>query len=214
MTRGAKTAVAVAAVLAVSIGVTLWTLDADAADHSDPPSISGDPADIADTYAWHDGENLVVILTMLGGQLPALNQSGAYDADVLYTVHIDNDGDATTSEIDVHIRFGQDSGGNWGMQVENLPGTAEALSGAVETELSAAGDARAFAGLREDPFFFDLTGFMETFDMGTLRFDSTRDFFAGRNATVITLEMPLADALDGGDALSIWTEAGRIGGGL
>lgn len=214
MQNRTKATIAGGAIAALgALGVAVWTHMADAADHNDPPSIAGMASDIADTYAWHDmaSDKLVVAITWAAGKVPSADQTGTYDPDVLYTIHIDNTGD-NVSDIQVHARFGQDGAGNWGVQVENLPGADGTVTGAVESNLTS-GDAMVYAGLRDDPFFFDLTGFRETLMMGTLRFMPERDFFEGTNATALVLEMSLSGALGGADGLQIWTTTGTIGGG-
>ena len=185
-----------------------------AADHLDPPDrvVLGDAADIGDLYAWAADGSLNVILTFGGPLVPAADQSGAYDADVLYGIHIDNDSD-NGSDIDIFARFAQNDLGDWGVQIVGLPGSTGTIVGPVEENLND-GAAVAFTGLRDDPFFFDLAGFQETLMTGTLAFDPSRDFFAGQNITALVLQMPL-DTVNGlGDGnLGIWAVTARIGGG-
>ena len=52
------------------------------------------------------GKKLVTILTYAGLQATTEGQSATYDEDVLYTVHIDSDGD-NAADTDVYVRFGQ-----------------------------------------------------------------------------------------------------------
>ncbi len=125
-----------------------------------------------------------------------------YDRDVLYTVHLDRDGDAI-SDHDIHVRFGDDGEGNHGVQVSNLPGCDGAIEGPVESVLSD-GSLAVFAGLRDDPFFFDLTGFRETLATGALAFDADRDFFAGTNVLAIVLRMDADDAGAGSNQLFLF----------
>ena len=200
------------AVVAGTLALTgSWLGSATAADHSDPPNRVGanlDAADIADLYAWHGGGNLTLALTFGGPAMPAADQAGMYDADVIYGIHLDTDGD-NVANTDIWVRFAQNDLGDWGLQVTNLPGETDPLVGAVETELAGA-NARAWAGLRDDPFFFDLQGFGDTLQSGSLMFDATRDTFAGQNVTSVVIEVPLADALGGGSNLSIWATSARI----
>ncbi|MEE2828949.1 MAG: DUF4331 family protein [Myxococcota bacterium] len=194
---------------AAALGLALLTgLNAQAADHAEAPASAADPAaDIADLYAWHtDSGTLVTSLTFAG--LGAPGDAAVYDEDVLYGIHIDNDGD-NESDIDIWARFGQDSQGNWGVQVSGLPGAGAPVSSAVETVTSVAGGS-LFAGLRDDPFFFDLAGFNETVSTGDVSFDSTRDSLAGTNVTAIVLEMDLGAVVVDGNNLRLWATSGRI----
>lgn len=65
------------------------------------------------------------------------------------------------------------------------------------------GDGKAFAGVRSDPFFFDLTGFAGTlFNIGADRLGvNPTDFFAPLNTNAIVIEVP-----DGqlGGAIGVW----------
>ena len=187
---------------------------ANAADHTDPPRRVGSAgaADIADLYAWHmtqgGSTKLVTALTFAGLQAPAAGQTGTYDADVLYGIHIDNDGDHL-ADFDIYVRFGQNAMGQWGVQIANVPGEGAPLVGAVEHEIMAA-SAKAWVGLRDDPFFFDLTGFQETLSTGTLAFNPMRDTFAGTNVTAVIIEMSLDAALSSGSSLNIWATTSKI----
>lgn len=184
-----------------------------AADHMEAPATRADlELDIADVYAWHDFDNntLTTILTFDGIKAPTANQQGSYDADALYSINIDNDGD-NVAEVNIYIRFGQNSAGAWGVQVENLPGASGTVSGAVETTLSSGDKAKVYAGLFDDPFFFDLDGFNMTLDTAALSFDSNRDTFAGSNTTAVVLEMDLAAARNGNETIAIWGTTARKG---
>ncbi|MEL6180545.1 MAG: DUF4331 family protein [Myxococcota bacterium] len=183
---------------------------ADAADHADPPDrvAVGNSADISDIYAWHGGDTVKVILTFAGPVPPIAEGSdvGTYDPDVMYGIHIDEDAD-NAADHDIWVRFGQNAAGDWGIQVEGLPGTTEPVVGAVETTLETDGT-MVFAGLRDDPFFFDLQGFMDTVANGTLAFDAERDFFAGQNITAIVLEFPQSEL--GSTTFGVWATTGTI----
>ena len=178
-----------------------------AADHADAPASQDDPAaDITDVYAWHTDDRVVVALGFSG--LAEAGVPANYDGGVLYGIHVDNNGD-DIADHDVWVRFGQNDAGDWGVQVENLPGATEPVVGPVETEIDAGLGLRVFAGLRDDPFFFDLDGFRMTAMTGTLSFDSTRDTFAGTNITMLVVEMSRDAVAGGSDNLQIWATTGR-----
>jgi hypothetical protein len=181
-----------------------------AADHNEATGTKADSiADIDDIYAWSDGAGKdIVVLTFAGPGADPVVPPDTYDADVLYTVSIDNDGDAV-SDIDVLIRFGQDSSGNWGVQFENVPGSTGPVSGAVQTELTLGTGLSGEAGVFDDPFFFDFTGLTDTLATATVSFDSTRDAFSGKNVNAIIFQMDEVTALGGGTTMSIWATTGR-----
>ena len=119
MKRLAHTTTAALAGLGLMATVGWQAQEADAADHAEAPTAAADAAaDLADIYAWHtDDRTLVVGITFAG--LGLAGDPAMYDEDVLYGVHIDNDGD-NLPDYDVWARFGQDELGEWGLQVENL----------------------------------------------------------------------------------------------
>lgn len=203
-------------------GAWVWRSErADAADHNDPPArVTGDSADraadIADLFAWHtDAGKTIFVLTYAGPNDPVAGQTATYDADVLYGIHVDTDGDRE-ADHDIWVRFGQSASGNWGVQLEGIPGGDPATqAGPVEVVNRITGVTNGFfwAGLREDPFFFDLEGFQDTAMTGDLAFDASRDFFAGKNVSAIVIELETADLMAGDDdTFDVWATTGRIGG--
>jgi hypothetical protein len=189
---------------------------ASAADHLDPPARTDpafDPApdkaaDIADIYAFHTADTLSLILTFAGPQSTSL--PGVYDRDVRYVLNISNAGAATDAEIPIDIRFGND-GSRMGIRVTGVPGAAGPIEGPVETVLTS-NAVRVYAGLRDDPFFFDSQGLRESRAMGTLRFNANRNFFAAQNITVVAIDIPRAAVQNGSNPLHIWSTASRFGG--
>ena len=198
----------------VAIAVTALSLFAKsspslAADHTDSPAATDDPVvDISDFYAWHTEEGrLVLVLNYAGLQGPGGEID--YDEAVLYGFHIDRDADQR-SDHDIWIRFGQDNSGAWGVQIHGLP-QDDVFVGAVGNAWTTAGGANVFCGPRDDPFFFDFEGYVNTLNTGTLSFDATRDSFAGTNVQSIVLEIDLAAAAQASTELSIWATSGRKG---
>lgn len=178
-----------------------------AADHADAPGTKADlAADITDIYAWADGNKVVASIGFAG--LAEAGAPATYDPDVLYTIHVDRDGD-NASDVDVLIQFGQDEAGDWGVRVRDLPGAVGDVIGPVDTVIEADLGLRVFAGLRGDAFFFDLDGFKMTTMTGDLSFDSTRDSFAGTNVTQIVVEMAVDAVAQDSDSLQIWASTGR-----
>ena len=190
----------------VTVGASL----ALAADHNEADGTKADEiADIDDVYLWYTADGKVVAIVTFGG--PGADPAappGAFDADVLYTIHVDNTGDFV-SDIDIHARFGQDSLGDWGVQLENVPGSTGTVSGAVGTELALGGNLRAIAGVFDDPFFFDFTGLQDTLATAAVSFDSTRDSFAGKNVNAIVVEMDQAATVGTGTTINVWATTGR-----
>ena len=183
-----------------------------AADHVEAPATIKDPAaDISDFYAWSRKEiddTIVVAITFAGAGASA--DGGVYDPDVVYGIHIDNDDDGEVDH-ECFVRFGQDAEtGEWGVQVTGLPGGDTVAEGPVDTVFDAGNGLEVFAGHREDPFFFDLQGYLDTLSTGTLAFDGTRDFFAGLNVTAIVVEISASTVSESSDTIQIWASSGRL----
>lgn len=190
---------------------------AQTADHLDPPgrtspmedSTPDRAADIADVYAWADGGNLNIIFNFAGPAAP--DQPAVYDRDVLYKVNLSSDGDALNTEHVIRVRFGQDGPNQFGVQATGLPG-AGTLSGPVNTDLTRNGVTMR-AGLFDDPFYFDLEGFMQTVQTGDLSISNQRDAFANANATAVIMQIPLS-SLSATGKITVWAETLRFGGNL
>lgn len=189
------------------------------ADHLDPPlrtdiAVDTTPdtaADIADIYAFHDANSLYLISTFGGPSATTL--PAFYDRDVLHTINVSTSLPASSSDITIRFRFGPGANpGETGISVENLPGVNGAIVGPVEQILSKDG-VRVYAGLRDDPFFFDSQGLRESRTMGTLRFNNTRSFFNAKNITVVAIEIPRS-RLGSATNLDIWNTTARFGGQL
>jgi hypothetical protein len=187
---------------------------ATAADHTDPPAEFGglsnptpDSADIADVYAWHTDTELNAIITFSGLKGPEVTEAD-YAQDVVYTLHIDNTGDDVESDVQIFIRFGQDADGNWGVQAQNIPGEPEPIVGPVDQTLS--GDAAMLrTGLFDDPFFFDIQGFIETTSTGDFSFTGT-DGLAGTNTGAIILQIPLDEVTADESTFDVWATTHRL----
>jgi hypothetical protein len=213
MVLAGATAVAAIAALALVPGQF-----AASADHLDPPSRT-DPAidsvpdiaaDIADVFAFSDATNAYFVITFAGPSASA--KSAFYDRDVLYTLNISTATPASSPEISIQSRFGPGtSAGQFGISVAGLPGVNGALVGPVEQILSKDG-VRVYAGLRDDPFFFDLVGFRETRSTGAIRFDKNRDFFNGQNDTSLVFEIPKSRLGGATGKINVWATTARFGG--
>ena len=176
-----------------------------------PVQLPGDTvisaARLSSLYAWREGDKLVIAVTLGGAREPSEDQAGAYSADTLLSLKIDSDEDRQADHV-IYVRFGQNENDKWGVQVEGLPGTEDAIEGPVDTTLEGEGDTKAFAGLRDDPFFFDLQGWEETLKEGSPQFagltGDPRDSLAGRNVTAVVLEMSFDDVVTDGKPIEVW----------
>ena len=217
--------------LIVTLTLVLLGPTAFAADHREAPLIAEDlTADIADIYAFRNptiSGSLVLIMTVNGFSAPAENVTFNFAPDVLYRFNIDNDGNAKPDHT-IDFRFTSTVPGPQLFEARfssgfEITGTVTLPSEEVVPNepiiVEGPEGVRAFAGQRDDPFFFDVVGFFR-FLAGTGSFTGT-DGFAGFNVSAIAVEIPLDmlsdrndhhgddDDDDGTGALQIWAETLR-----
>ena len=229
----ARTGSALLIILAIAlIAVTLTTVDRTRrADHRDSPSVEGDPAaDLADVYAFRSPENsdnLVVIMTVNGLTAPPENTTRNFATGVTYNIHVDNTGDLV-ADATASITF---SGDPLRFTITGL--TAEPITGDV-TPPSTDPDApapvittvdgiKAFAGQRDDPFFFDLVGFLAFVAGPYVPAEGLRaagntpasDTLAGTNVSAIVIELPITaltgEATSDTGTIKAWASTWRDG---
>lgn len=199
---------AAAGALLAAAGLATWL---GAADHRDSAVLTDNPArDIADVYVFQspsDAGNLVLAMTVSGFIPPAEAATAAFDPGVLYQWKIDTGADAV--EDLVIQAFATGTPGN---QVMHFTGpAAPAVTGATSRLLNGGelysvrvsnGAApavtsrqgiRVFAGVRDDPFFFDLVRFNAIVAGQETAFRNPGvDTFAGFNVLALVIEFPKA----------------------
>lgn len=211
-------------ILAAFASISLFGNQIYAADHAEAPLVESDQAsDIADVYAFldpNDNKKVVLAFDVHGFIVPGENGNlGGFDHDVLYRLNIENTGDAKPDKV-IKVSFSeQTSRSQPQMATVTIPGygksdtirftapttisssTAPVAPAPVVTTDNASGIS-FFAGLTDDPFFFDIPGFNRFAgsvlagapDVSLL--SRGRNTFAGYNAQMIALSVP-AELLKG-----------------
>ena len=187
------------ALLILSVGAAPFL--ARAADHLDAPSLGSLSAgslqgdrDINDVYAF-DGANVgKTVLVMTVSPAAGLLGPLAFGANVRYTLHVDNTGD-NVADVNYVARFGGPASAPGPKQSVTLSRNGSVVaSGSTGNTVQVAGGGKLFAGLRSDPFFFDLLGFRGSLGLGpntnTLCDKDPTDFFKTLNTLAIILEVP------------------------
>jgi len=189
------------------LGLTLLHGAALASDHQEAPAATAQlAADIGDIYAWHDGDDMNLILTF--GTFNAAGMPAIFSPDVLYGMHFDTSVPADgVSDKDIYARFAQNPTGEWGVQVFDESGVLFVSPIDTVTENT---NGKVWAGLTDDPFFFDLTGFNTTVSTGTLSLDPNRDSVAGLNITSLVLQLPLSNVVTPGAQVSTWVTSSTL----
>ncbi len=136
----------------------LFSATAMAADHLDSPATQSEPAgDINDLYAWMtpDASKLNLAMTVF----PFAGGDAAFSDALAYVFHVGSTSayGSPTTKVDVICHFYNPSGTGVECWVggEYVAGDPSSEAGLV----SASGKVKVFAGLRNDPFFFELNGF-------------------------------------------------------
>jgi uncharacterized protein DUF4331 len=199
------------------------------ADHLDAPALGGltdmggdfaphsdhGDRDINDVYVFEGSMAKRTVLAMTTN--PAVNLfGGSFGRNVRYIINVDTDGDVKP-DIKYVWRFGAEGDGGQAYVVQRYRGDGAAnlrggklvgfgWTGDPESGVGI-GDTWVFAGVRSDPFFFDLTGFVGTvFGIGDDNLevidDNATDFFAELNTNAVVIEVPDRE-LGGGD-IAVW----------
>ena len=167
-----------------------------AAPPGGPATTSEPPADINDVYSWVDGSNVVLAMTVY----PAAPTGAQFSDNVQYVFHTASaaTGLGTTADpVDVIATFDATQKIKlWVGTTEYVTGDASPTAGLT----SADGMVKVFAGLRADPFFFNLDGFKQVaLDVqGATGLVSNEDGCPALGATGRALVAQLAAAPDGG----------------
>jgi len=196
------------------------------ADHLDAPGLTspGNDArlDITDIYAFQkpgDASKSILILNV-NPLAPTLADTFRHDA--IYELKVDTNGDAI-ADIAFRFLFSEVEDGKQVAEVRRATGDEAAGANSEGREIiddapvsfgstphvTEHGPYKFFAGIRSDPFFFDLNGFL-----AGLKFTGD-DFFADKNVSGIVLEVPNT-ALGDNPTIGIWARTsvpGKENGG-
>jgi len=195
-----------------------------AADHLDAPGLTPPGGnlqlDLTDVYAFRARNgNTVLAMNVNGltapGKRPVFASgapSVAKTRGVTYWLRVDNNGDAVP-DVNLGVSFSKAS--SKGVQVIKVTRNGKMLlsgktSPGKAVTLNRKGAIRAYAGLRDDPFFFDLDGFINILsnEAGKSFLGCTgarTDFFAGKNVSSIVLELPSSQLTRGGSSqIGVW----------
>jgi hypothetical protein len=215
---------------------------AGAADHLDAPGLTPPPGgdgigtDLTDIYAFRSPANAkktVLIMNVNGLTTADLTNPPGPDRpfgtkvplvsgnpNVSYNFRVDTNGDAVP-DVNIQIRFGKARAN--GVQQMRVKIHGRGVNVAFAGRSTGFGrpavvnrgprGIKAFAGRRDDPFFFNLTGFLNILDIGGQSFvgcggpnsHPETDTFKGQNVSSIVLELPSKLLEGGGDSkIGVW----------
>ncbi len=215
---GPGLALAAVAALALVVLVASPGRSSQAADHLDAPTTKTDGrTDINDVYVFHPvdegGDQLLdrTVLAMTVNPAAGVISGTEFNGNARYDFAIDTDGDAIEdlvyrSSVKNKIarvqrieREGGTSttGAKWGPARQIVIAKQDKTDGGMGLG-AYSGEVKLHAGLRDDPFFFDLNGF----NAGAAFCSPGSDFFLGLNVSAIVIELPTEDI--GSGPVGVW----------
>ncbi len=189
------------------------------ADHLDAPGLMSPGmdarVDITDVYAFQKPTNPNKSILVMNVNPLAPTLATSFETEAVYQINVDTNGDALT-DISFRTRFTDTGGGGQTATVRRAVGSeARERGGGGEVIISGAPVSfgskavvtesdpyRFFAGIRSDPFFFDLLGFLAGFKF------TGSDFFIDKNVFSMVLEVP-NHALGDSPQVGIWSRCNK-----
>jgi hypothetical protein len=195
-------------VTALALLFSLGAVPTRAADHLDAPGLTppgGDTRlDITDVYAFQSPSNPDNTVLVMGvNPLAGVLNDGTFRPGAFYEFKIDSNGDAK-EDLTFRLRFkNTNTPGIQSVELQCIPGGrcpkqhGKVASGLTGQNIPVMGGGMLHAGVFDDPFFFDLAGFLalDFCNPGT-------NFFNGLNISAIVLEVP--SAWLGSSNIGVW----------
>jgi hypothetical protein len=208
--------IAATAIAALTLGGSiLW-----ASDHADAPNVTGKATDITDLYVFQGANtnNLVFVANTQGLLSPAATATASFDANTMIEFKIDNTGDNVEDLViqcvynkgNMYI-YGPVKPAQTGL-TSTVVGTASVVvpvtpyNATTPITATSASGITAFAGPRDDPFFFDLNQFHKITGGTATGFNNPgSDSFAGTNVMSVVVEVPKS-MLNSTGKLGVWLQ--------
>jgi hypothetical protein len=192
-------AIAIGALI-IGIGGALY-----ASDHNDSPTVKGQSTDITDLYVFQgqDANNLVFVGNTQGLIAPSATGAAVFDPNTLIEFKIDNNGD-NVEDLVIQAIYKDGKINIYGPVTPSMTGTVSKIEGnatasVAVTAYGASGPTiatgssgiKAFAGPRDDPFFFDLDQYHAIIAGTATSFNNPgKDTFGGTNVMSVVVEVP------------------------
>lgn len=200
------------AALGAALGLAALTPLAHGADHLDSPAAMSEPAaDLNDFFAWTsaDGDKLNMAMTVM----PLAGDDAAFGDATQYAFHVHAHPafgmDAELSTLITCQFYDTDKLECWARRDGETVGYVEGDASDTDGVTDADDKIRVFAGLRNDPFYFNLSGFQETGKIvrgavDSLSFDDNGcpDLDEATSGALVGQLMSDADGNPGGDDLA------------
>lgn len=203
----------------LALGAAVTTGIIYAADHVDAPAVTGKSTDITDVYGFRaqNPDNIVLVGNIQGLLSPENTAAATFDENTLVEFNIDTDGDAV-EDLVIQAIPKNNKMRIYGPYKPTMTGAKSQIAVnelSVEVDITKYGETAmtktqkgitAFAGPRDDPFFFDLLQFRKILAGEASGFNNPgTDFFKGTNVMSIVLEIPKS-YLGTGNSFNVWLE--------
>ncbi|TYB77463.1 DUF4331 domain-containing protein [Bizionia gelidisalsuginis] len=194
-----------------------------AADHIDAPDVTGTSSDITDFYAFQgqNTDNIAFVANVQGLLSPMASTSATFDENVLVEINIDTNNDNVEDLVIQAIPrngkmyfFGPTTPAAVGLNSTIMKDATQTV-----VDITAYGETakvtnnpngiKAFAGPRDDPFFFDFAQYSAIIAGDATSFNTPGDdTFAGTNVMSIVVEVPKS-MIGGSGTINTWIESKR-----
>lgn len=189
-----KVAAVGAAIAVLTAGVA--PLISGAADHLEAPlAVANHSLDITDIYAFDGSNSSKTVLVIDVNPLVGPVSGNTFSTTGSYNFNIDKSGNPNAEDV-YTVTFGSNAPDH--KQSLTLWKNGDVVLTGMTGNANVGGGAKLYAGVKDDPFFFDLASFKHwrdpdgtgpfTYD-GPTTFDGI-DFFRGTNISTIVLEIP------------------------
>ncbi len=208
-----KLIIAAAAIALTLGGGILW-----ASDHADAPNVKGKSTDITDLYVFQGANtnNLVFVGNVQGLLTPTATATAAFDENTIIEFKIDNTGD-NVEDLVIQCVYKAGKMYIYGPVKPSQTGVGSTVVGTASVVVpvtpygasapiiaTSANGITAFAGPRDDPFFFDLDQFHKITGGTATGFNNPgTDTFAGTNVMSVVVEVPKS-LLNSTGKIGVW----------
>jgi hypothetical protein len=208
------------AVLSVSAlllgGGILW-----ASDHGDAPAVTGKSTDITDLYVYQspvNADKMVFTANVQGLLSPTATKAANFDENTLIEFRIDNTGD-NVEDLVIQCVYKAGKMNIYGPYKPKDTGSTSTITGTASAVVdvtpygtstpivtTSAKGITAFAGPRDDPFFFDIGAYVKVVTGAATSFGNPgSDSLAGTNVLSVVLELPKS-LLNSTGKINVWLD--------
>jgi hypothetical protein len=192
-----------------------------ASDHGDAPAVTSKSTDITDLYVYQSPANadkMVFTANVQGLLSPTATKTASFDENTLIEFKIDNTGD-NVEDLVIQCVYKSGKMYIYGPYKPKDTGTTSFITGTASAVVdvtpssatspivtTSANGITAFAGPRDDPFFFDIGAYVKVVTGVANSFSNPgSDSLAGTNVLSVVLDMPKS-LLKSTGKINVWLD--------